>query len=111
MAGIKNYRTAVEKIIREYSQFKTNYDEFEVQTVFDDTNNHYEINVLGWDGYKRIYGRVLHLDIKNGKIWIQHDGTKDGVADDLVELGVPKEDIVLAFHPPYKRKYTGFAEN
>ncbi len=51
------------------------------------------------------------MDIKNGKIWIQHDGTKDGVADDLVELGVPKEDIVLAFHPPYKRKYTGFAEN
>jgi len=111
MAGVKNYREAIEKIIREYSRFQPDYEESEVQTVFDDTNNHYEINVLGWDGYKRIYGRVLHLDIKNGKIWIQHDGTKDGVADYLVELGVPKEDIVLAFHPPYKRKYTGFAEN
>jgi hypothetical protein len=111
MARMNDYRKAVEKIIREYSQFTPNYEEAEVQTIFDDTNKHYEINVLGWDGYKRIYGRVLHLDIKNGKIWIQHDGTKDGVADDLVELGVPKEDIVLAFHPPYKRKYTGFAEN
>jgi XisI protein len=110
MAGVEIYRDAIEKIIREYSRFKPDYEESEVQTVFDDKNNHYEINVLGWDGYKRIYGRVLHLDIKNGKIWIQHDGTKDGVADDLVEMGVPKEDIVLAFHPPYKRKYTGFAE-
>jgi hypothetical protein len=26
----------------------------------------------------------------------------------LVALGVPKEDIVLAFHAPYKRPYTGF---
>jgi hypothetical protein len=111
MDRLKNYQQAIEKIIHEYSQFKANYEDFEVQTVFDRENGHYEINVLGWDGYKRIYGRILHLDIKNDKIWIQHDGTKDGVAGDLVEKGVPKEDIVLAFYPPYKRKHTGFAEN
>lgn len=111
MERVENYQRAIEKIIREYSNFKTDYEDFEVQTVLDRDNNHYEINVLGWDGYKRIYGRVLHLDIKNGKIWIQHDGTKSGVANDFLEMGVPKEDIVLAFHPPYKRKYTGFAEN
>lgn len=45
----------------------------------------------------------------NGKLWIQHDGTEDGIANRLVELGVPKSDIVLAFHPPYKRPYTDFA--
>jgi hypothetical protein len=31
------------------------------------------------------------------------------MANELVALGVPKEDIVLAFHAPYKRQYTGFA--
>jgi hypothetical protein len=31
-----------------------------------------------------------------------------GVANDFVAHGVPKEDIVLAFHAPYKRPYTGF---
>ena len=51
----------------------------------------------------------MHLDIKNGKIWIQHDGMEIGVANELVELGVAKEHIVLAYHPPYKRPYTGFA--
>jgi hypothetical protein len=30
------------------------------------------------------------------------------MANELVELGVPKEDIILAFHAPYKRPYTGF---
>jgi len=48
---------------------------------------------------------------KNGKIWIQHDGTERGVANDLVEWGVPKEAIVLAFHAPYRWQYTGFAVN
>ncbi|HBB33754.1 MAG TPA: hypothetical protein DC064_18635, partial [Cyanobacteria bacterium UBA9273] len=32
-----------------------------------------------------------------------------GVANELVEAGVPKEDIVLTFHAPYKRKYTELA--
>jgi hypothetical protein len=49
------------------------------------------------------------MDIKDSKIWIQHDGTESGVANELVELGVSKEDIVLAYHPPYKRAYTTFA--
>lgn len=49
------------------------------------------------------------LNIKNHKVWVQHDGTEVGIADELVKLGVPKEDIVLAFHEPLVRKYTGFA--
>jgi hypothetical protein len=68
------------------------------------------INV-GWHEHRRIRGTVLHIDIKNGKIWIQHDGTERGVANDSVEWGVPKEDIVLAFHAPYRRQFTGFAVN
>ena len=56
-----------------------------------------------------MYGGVLHLDIKNAKIWIQHNGTEIDIADELVKLGVPKEDIVLAFHEPLMRQYTGFA--
>ena len=59
--------------------------------------------------HKRIHGNLLHIDIKNGKIWIQHDGIEEGIAKELLEMGVPKEDIVLAFYPPYKRPHTGFA--
>ncbi|MGK7885916.1 MAG: element excision factor XisI family protein [Crocosphaera sp.] len=33
----------------------------------------------------------------------------DGVANDLVTAGIPKNDIVLAFHPPKLRQYTDFA--
>ncbi len=51
----------------------------------------------------------MHLDIIGDKIWIQRDGTDRPIADELVEAGVPKEDIVLAFYPENMRAYTGFA--
>jgi hypothetical protein len=54
---------------------------------------------------------TMHIDIKNGKIWIQHDGTEVGIATILLEEGVPKDDIVLAFHSPDMREFTEFAVN
>jgi hypothetical protein len=45
----------------------------------------------------------LHLDILNGKVWIQRDGTEDGIADELEAAGIPRSDIVLAFHPEKDR--------
>ncbi|MFB2736860.1 XisI protein [Umezakia ovalisporum] len=68
-----------------------------------------QLMYVGWKNRKRQHGCVLHLDIKDHKIWIQHDGTEIGMADELVKLGVPKSDIVLAFHEPLVRQYTGFA--
>lgn len=56
-----------------------------------------------------MYGCVIHIHIKDNKIWIQHDETEDGIANELVQRGVSKQDIVLAFHSPFKRQFTEFA--
>ncbi|WP_375448616.1 XisI protein [uncultured Fibrella sp.] len=64
---------------------------------------------VGWLKNHRVHGASLHLDIIGDKIWIQRDGTDRPIADELVEAGVPKEDIVLAFYPENMRAYTGFA--
>jgi hypothetical protein len=42
------------------------------------------------------------------KVWIQRDFTEERVASELVELGVPKTDIVLGFKPPYMRQFMDF---
>ena len=34
---------------------------------------------------------------------------KDGITDELVAAGVPKDKIVLVFHPPEIREHTGYA--
>lgn len=64
---------------------------------------------VGWKDLKRIYYTVLHFDIKDEKIWLQHNATDIDVGQELVEMGVAKEDMVLGFHPPYKRPLTGYS--
>jgi hypothetical protein len=82
--------------------------EVEYQLVTDTEHDRYQLLDVGWQDLKRIYNCYIHLDIKDGKIWIQRNMTEADLAQELVELGVPKEDIVLGLHPPYKRPYTGY---
>ncbi|WP_445636132.1 hypothetical protein NSTC745_00980 [Nostoc sp. DSM 114161] len=37
------------------------------------------------------------------------DSAEDGVTYELVAAGIPKEKIVLGFHPPNVRQHTGYA--
>ncbi|TFI50853.1 hypothetical protein BLD44_029445 [Mastigocladus laminosus UU774] len=48
------------------------------------------------------------LDLIDGKIWIQRNGTEEGIAADLERAGIPKEHIVLGFRPPELRQYTDY---
>ena len=77
--------------------------------VFDDERGHYQWVSLGWDKDDRTLHVHLYVRIHDGKIWIEEDWTEDGIATELVREGVPREDIVLAFHAPKMRRYTEFA--
>lgn len=103
-----NYRQLVIKILKSHGD-NSGGNDTEVQLLFDIERDHYQVLHLGWKQLERIYGCIIHVDIKDGKIWIQRDGTEVGVANELVAVGVPKQDIVLAFQAPYKRKFTEFA--
>lgn len=103
-----NYPEIVQKILEGHSENHLNNDT-EVQVIFDTARDRYQVVHLGWKELIRVYGCLIHVDIKDGKIWIQRDGTEVGVANELVAAGVPKKDIVLAFHAPYKRQFTEFA--
>lgn len=77
--------------------------------VFDESNDCYTWLRFGWSNKERKEFITVFIHIREGKIWIEEDMTEQGIATELVELGVPKEDIVLAFHPPEMRQYTEFA--
>jgi len=109
MVAMTSYADILKRIIREYAAVKPSYGDVLVETIFDDAQGHYELMYAGWHGGRRIHGSVIHADIRDGKVWIQHDGTEPGIASDLVEAGIPKDQIVLAFHPPSKRPFTSFA--
>ncbi|MGH2412677.1 MAG: XisI protein, partial [Microcystaceae cyanobacterium] len=93
----------------EYASYKPLNPEIECQFVCDTEQDHYQVVNMGWQQYRRIYGCVIHLDIKDGKIWIQHNTTDIDIAEKLVKLGVLRQDIVLGFQSPSVRKFTAYA--
>jgi hypothetical protein len=109
MANLETYQEAVQSLLLDISSQSVSDAGIESQTLFDTVRNHYQVVHVGWHNHHRVYGCVLHVDIKDGKIWVQHNGTERAIADDLMERGVPAQDIVLGFHSPSKRKFTEFA--
>lgn len=106
---LAKYREIARRVVTEYASYKLSYGDIKTEAVIDPELDHYEVIHSGWDnrGF-RVHSVVIHLDIINDKVWIQHDSTDWPVADALLEAGVPKEDIVLGFHPADVRPLTGF---
>ena len=109
MDTLSQYRQIIRDLIERYSKFAPARGDVQIEVVFDESNDHYELMYAGWNGPYRIHGSVLHIDIRNQKVWIQHDGTEEGIAEELVKAGIPRDQIVLAFKPPDIRPHTDFA--
>ncbi|HLO86023.1 MAG TPA: XisI protein [Nostocaceae cyanobacterium] len=109
MDSLENYRYIIQSLLTEYAATPIANGEIDCYTVFDTKQDHYQVMNVGWDGHRRVYGCVLHLDIKNGKIWIEQNTTEMRVAEELIKRGVSKEDIVLGFQSPELRQYTDYA--
>ncbi len=109
MDKLENYRNKIEKILSEYAAIPFAYGNLESETIFDRTKDRYLLMTVGWKNGNRVHSCLVHIDIINDKIYIQRDGTEEGIATDLEPEGVPKSDIVLAFHAPELRKHTEYA--
>lgn len=109
MEALNAYRTIIRDLIQHYATYQPARGDVDVETIFDELNDHYELMYSGWNGPYRIHGSVLHIDIRNDKVWIQYDGTDESIAEKLVEAGIPHDRIVLAFKAPDIRPYTDFA--
>jgi hypothetical protein len=108
MDKLDQYREIIERVLSDYAKVPYAYGQIQSETVFDRAGDHFLLVNLGWDD-GRVHGCLVHIDLIDGKCWIQRDGTEDGIALALESAGVPKSDIVLAWKPPEIRPYTGYA--
>jgi hypothetical protein len=109
MNRVEEYRDIARRLVCEYASYKPANGQIDNEAIIDLEHDHYVMLHVGWDGERRVHGPVIHLDIIDGKIWIQYDGTNRPVADELLAAGVPRDDIVLGFHPEDVRRMTDFA--
>lgn len=107
MGSVESYRKIIHSVFKQYAYLPSHGD-IEVEVIIDAEQNHFEIMHVGWDGSRRVHGSVIHVDIIDGKVWIQHDGTSPGIALELLNTGIPQSDIVLAFRPAHVRQHTEY---
>ena len=104
----RNDRQLIQKILDEYTRIPYSHGDIKCVPIYDTQHDRYLLMAVGWDD-RRIHGCIVHVDLIDGKFWIQRDGTEEGIATDLLAAGVPKQRIVLAFYPVKDRPLTGFA--
>ena len=109
MDQLEKYRQTIRSILKPYGTISYANVDVHNQLAFDAETDQYLVMSTGWGKAGRIHGCLIHVSIQDGKVWIQRDGTEDGIANELVQAGIPKEDIVLGFHEPEIRPHTGFA--
>src|SRR2546422_2521085 len=102
------YRMIVERLMREVEGMTPSEGQVRTELVIDHANGHYQLGQVGWDNDRRVDDIYMHIDVSDGKVWVQHDGTDLRFADMLLNAGIPRESIVLAFHRPELRQFTEF---
>ncbi len=111
MASVNEYRQIVRDVLQPFTEADYENVQATNRLVCDQQNDQYLVLSIGWAKRpkRRIHGCLVHIEIIDGKIWIQRDGTEDGIAEDLERMGVPRDDIVLGFREPHLRQYTDYA--
>jgi len=117
MDTLEQYRQLIRNILIEHTKIPFSTGDIKFETVFDGEQDRYLLMILGREpAYdlspnvtRRVHGCLIHIDIIDDKIWIQRDGTEEGIATELVRAGVPKDRIVLGFRSEELRKDSEFA--
>ena len=108
MDQLDRYRAIIRRLIEEYAGDEPAYGDIRTEVVVDREHDHYEVLQVGWQNGRRVHGSILHIDIRDGKVWIEHNGTDARLGEELVAAGIPWNDIVLGFQPEEMRPLTSF---
>ena len=88
MEYLNDYQNIIKVLLEESIAELSDDADFETQLICDRERDHYQLVSLGWQGHRRFYSVLIHLDIKDGKVWIQRNDTDRLIAQELMALGV-----------------------
>ena len=109
MDTITQYQNLLENILKKYTELPYIYGDITTSLIISQDRNQFLLIDEGWEKGLRVHGCLFHGQIIGDKIWIHYDGIEDSITEELVAAGVPKNKIVLGFHPPEIRVHTGYA--
>jgi hypothetical protein len=112
MDRIIQFRQAILSVIEDYiAEFtkQTTLNDVQYKPIINNENQRFQLLTVGWHNSHRIHSVIFHMDIINDKIWIQNDNLEYSVAERLVDRGISKKDIALAYFSLAHRVFTEYA--
>lgn len=111
MDKISRYEQFILDIFAQLTKLNfSNEPELKNELIADKENRRYMVNMVGWDkNGKRVHKCLIHIDIIDGKVWVQENWTEIDPGKELVYQGVPPSDIVPGFMTPYMRELSDYA--
>lgn len=107
---LASYEKIIVDTLRAYAEmFNSQHDGLEAIVITDLEGRHYQLLNLGWRKEEHHCYIIFHFDIKEGKVWLQENRTDILIAQELVDKGIAKSDIVLGFQWPEVREEAGYA--
>lgn len=100
MDKLARYRKIVKKIVEKYGIFQSSVGKVETYPICDERNDNYLVIDVGWLAFGRQHAMPLHIRLKGGKVWVEWDGTDQEIVQQLIDAGIPENDIVLGFEQP-----------
>ena len=113
MSKTKKYATILSNYILGVAErYKNAKDGYQTLAIIDKERNHYQSLIHGFhkDTYAHTFTVQFHFDIIKEQIWIQCNNTDVPVEEELLNLGVPKSDIVFGWLPEYARAHSSWGK-
>lgn len=92
-------REIVKQVISEYARLTPSHGQIRLDTVFDDSQDRYALMQTGWSQGRRVRGNRIYITLQHDRIYLEYDGIEQGITQNLLDRGVPPEQIILAFLP------------
>jgi hypothetical protein len=92
---LAHYRPLRCQVVEMHAAMKLGDWQLESLAICDLTNDNYLLMDVGYDHVGRADDVIVHLRLRDdGKVLIEYDGIEYGIAHDLLEAGIAKEDIL-----------------
>jgi len=99
----------VRRTIEEYGSHEPANGRIDPKVIIDPGRDHREAMLIGQDGRRRVHGCVVHPGIRGGEVWVRRVGTNRPIAEAPVDAVIPREEVVLGFHPVEARRHADHA--
>ncbi|MEM9983508.1 MAG: element excision factor XisI family protein [Bacteroidota bacterium] len=110
MERINLFRDCILSILKEEADYyKGETNPLNLIVIADEKGHHYQLLMQGWQADRYVFQCLLHLDIIDGKIWIQWNETELAIENELLKAGVRPDEVVIGRVHPGMRKYGDFA--